>query len=101
MDSGKKRKSEPKDVYKRQGRHAIVSMQADVKRKVVALLDQVFPEYETAFTNMFSDTSMAILQTCPTPKESVSYTHLDVYKRQIYDCPYAGNRTTYSYWSLA
>ena len=31
------------------GRHAIVSMQADVKRKVVALLDQVFPEYETAF----------------------------------------------------
>ena len=51
------------------GRHAIVSMQADVKRKVVALLDQVFPEYETAFTNMFSDTSMAILQTCPTPKE--------------------------------
>lgn len=34
-----------------------------------ALLDQVFPEYETAFTNLFGDTSMAILQTCPTPKE--------------------------------
>ena len=51
------------------GRHAIVSMQADVKRKVVALLDQVFPEYETAFTYMFGDTSMAILQACPTPKE--------------------------------
>ena len=37
--------------------------------KVVALLDQVFPEYETAFTNLFGDTSMAILQTCPTPKK--------------------------------
>ena len=63
----------PENIYELRelcrGRHAIVSMQADIKRKVVALLDQVFPEYETAFTNMFSDTSMAILQTCPTPKE--------------------------------
>lgn len=32
-------------------------------------MDQVFPEYETAFTNTFGDTSLAILQTCPTPKE--------------------------------
>ena len=51
------------------GRHAVVSMQSDVKRKVIALLDQVFPEYENVFTNTFGDTSMAILQTCPTPKE--------------------------------
>lgn len=51
----------PENIYELRelcrGRHAIVSMQADVKRKVVALLDQVFPEYETAFTNMFGDTS--------------------------------------------
>ena len=64
----------PENIYELRelcrGRHAIVSMQADVKRKVVALLDQVFPEYETAFTNLFGDTSMAILQTCPTPKVS-------------------------------
>ena len=63
----------PENIYELRelcrGRHAIVSMQADVKRKVVALLDQVFPEYETAFTNLFGDTSMAILQACPTPKE--------------------------------
>ena len=63
----------PENIYELRelcrGRHAIVAMQADVKRKVVALLDQVFPEYETAFTNLFGDTSMAILQTCPTPKE--------------------------------
>ena len=51
------------------GRHAVVSMQADVKRKIIALLDQVFPEYEKLFTDLFGDTSMAILQTCPTPKE--------------------------------
>ena len=47
----------PENIYELRelcrGRHAIVSMQADVKRKVVALLDQVFPEYETAFTNLF------------------------------------------------
>lgn len=24
-----------------------------------------------------------------------------LYEHTIYDCPYAGNRTTYSYWSLA
>lgn len=51
----------PENIYELRelcrGRHAIVSMQADVKRKVVALLDQVFPEYETAFTNLFGDTS--------------------------------------------
>ena len=45
----------PENIYELRelcrGRHAIVSMQADVKRKVVALLDQVFPEYETAFAN--------------------------------------------------
>lgn len=51
------------------GRHAVVSMQADVKRKIIALLDQVFPEYENVFTDTFGGTSMAILQTCPTPKE--------------------------------
>lgn len=63
----------PENIYELRelcrGRHAMVAMQADVKRKVVALLDQVFPEYETAFTNTFGDTSLAILQTCPTPKE--------------------------------
>lgn len=63
----------PENIYELRelcrGRHATVAMQADVKRKVVALLDQVFPEYETAFTNTFGDTSLAVLQTCPTPKE--------------------------------
>ena len=51
------------------GRHAVVSMQADVTRKIVALLDQVFPEYEKAFSNIFGDTSMSILLACPTPAE--------------------------------
>lgn len=66
----------PEDIYELRelcrGRHAIVSMQADIKRKIIALLDQVFPEYENVFTNTFGDTSMAILQTCPTPKELVA-----------------------------
>ena len=49
------------------GRHAIVSMQADVKRKVVAL-DQVLPGPQTAFTNLIGEHFMAILQKRPTPK---------------------------------
>lgn len=59
----------PENIYELRelcrGRHAIVSMQADVKRKVVALLDQVFPEYETAFTNMFGDTSWQFCKPVP------------------------------------
>lgn len=63
----------PENIYELRelcrGRHAVVSMQSDVKRKIIALLDQAFPEYEKVFTDTFGDTSMAILLTCPTPKE--------------------------------
>ncbi|MDR1631209.1 MAG: IS110 family transposase [Oscillospiraceae bacterium] len=38
-------------------RFFIVDMTSDLKRKVIALLDQVFPEYETIFTNIFGLTS--------------------------------------------
>ena len=47
----------------------IVDMCADLKKKVIALLDQVFPEYETIFTNIFGLTSTELLLNCPTPDE--------------------------------
>jgi transposase len=63
----------PENIYELRelcrGRHAVVSIQSDVKRKIIALLDQVFPEYEKVFTDTFGDTSLAILLNCPTPRE--------------------------------
>lgn len=50
----------------------IVDMCADLKKKVIALLDQVFPEYETLFTDIFGLTSTELLTTCCTPEEIVA-----------------------------
>jgi len=47
----------------------LVSMAADTKKKVIALLDQVFPEYENIFSNIFGVTSTALLLECATPEE--------------------------------
>jgi len=50
-------------------RSFIVDMTADLKRKVIALLDQAFPEYETVFSNIFGLTSSELLLNCSTPEE--------------------------------
>ena len=50
-------------------RSFIVAMTADLKRKVISLLDQTFPEYETIFTNIFGLTSSELLLNCSTPEE--------------------------------
>jgi transposase len=42
---------------------------ADYKRQVVAVLDQVFPEYDLLFSNMFGESSKAFLKTCGTPEQ--------------------------------
>lgn len=47
----------------------VVDMTADLKRKVIALLDQAFPEYETVFSNIFGRTSSELLLNCSTPEE--------------------------------
>ncbi len=47
----------------------IVDMTADLKHKVIALLDQAFPEYETIFTDVFGLTSSELLRTASTPEE--------------------------------
>ena len=41
----------------------------DCKRRVVALLDQVFPEYETLFSDTFGATSKELLLKCQTPED--------------------------------
>ena len=47
----------------------IVDMTSDLKRKVIALLDQAFPEYENIFTDIFGLTSTELLLKCSTPDE--------------------------------
>ena len=40
---------------------------SDLKRKVVCILDQVFPEYQSIFSNIFGGTSKEILLQFPSP----------------------------------
>ena len=47
----------------------VVDCVSDIKRKVIALLDQVFPEYETLFTNTFGKASLELLAEYTTPEE--------------------------------
>lgn len=42
---------------------------ADLKRQVIVALDQVFPEYDSIFSNTFGESSKAFLRRCPTPEE--------------------------------
>jgi transposase len=53
-------------------RFYIVDMASDIKRKVIALLDQVFPEYEKLFTDTFGVTSMELLANYSTPEQMLS-----------------------------
>lgn len=42
---------------------------SDLKRKVTALVDQIFPEYETLFSNNFVDSSVQLLSKYPSPEK--------------------------------
>lgn len=50
-------------------RFYLVDMTSDLKRKVIALLDQLFPEYETLFSDIFGTTSVKLLMEYTTPDE--------------------------------
>lgn len=53
-------------------RFYVIDMASDLKRKVIALLDQVFPEYEKLFSDTFGASSMEILSRYTTPEEMLS-----------------------------
>lgn len=40
----------------------------DTKRRIVAIMDQVFPEFETLFSNSFGKTAKVLLEEYPTPE---------------------------------
>ena len=50
-------------------RFYLIDMGSDLKRKITALLDQVFPEFETQFDSIFCKTSLAVLKQYPTPEK--------------------------------
>lgn len=53
-------------------RLALVDECSDWKRKVICLLDQVFPEYATLFSDTFGVTSKEILLKYPTPEDMLA-----------------------------
>ena len=57
-------------------RSYLMGMASDLKRKLIALLDQVFPEYETLFDSLFCRSSVAALHRYPTP-EKLKYAHVE------------------------
>jgi transposase len=50
---------------------SLVDLCSDLKRKVICLLDQVFPEYETLFSDVFGVTSKQLLLSFNTPEDFV------------------------------
>lgn len=50
-------------------RSYLVDSIADLKRKIICVLDQVFPEYQSVFSNVFGATSKEILSTYTSPSE--------------------------------
>ena len=53
-------------------RLALVGSCGDCKRRVIALLDQVFPEYQKLFSDTFGTSSKEILLKYPTPEDILS-----------------------------
>ncbi len=50
-------------------RFYLIDMGSDLKRKITALLDQVFPEFETQFDSIFCKSAVAVLKQYPTPEK--------------------------------
>ncbi len=50
-------------------RFYLIDMGSDLKRKITALPDQIFPEFETQFSTIFGKTALAVLKQYPTPEK--------------------------------
>ena len=53
----------------------LMDMASDLKRKITALLDRVFPEFETQFESIFCKSALAVLRKYPSPQK-LSNAHL-------------------------
>lgn len=50
-------------------RYSFVDQSSDIKRKVISLLDQIFPEYEKLFSDTFGKSSTGVLLHSPLPED--------------------------------
>ncbi len=50
-------------------RFYLVDMVSDLKRKSLTLIDRIFPEYPTLFSDTFGTTSLELLANCNTPED--------------------------------
>lgn len=78
-------------------RNYLVSSISDLKRKVVCVLDQVFPEYESAFSNIFGKTSTELLSNFQTAEdfENITSEQLEVVLENVTFKEFAKNKITH------
>jgi hypothetical protein len=50
-------------------RNYLISLIGDLKRKTICVLDQIFPEYSSIFSDVFGKTSKEILMQINTPND--------------------------------
>lgn len=50
-------------------RMSLIDTISDIKRKVMAVMEQIFPEYEKLFSKVFGMASVELLSQCTTPEE--------------------------------
>ena len=50
-------------------RFYLVDMASDLKRKIIAMMDRIFPEYQDFFSNMFGKTSVQVMKECTSPEQ--------------------------------
>jgi len=75
-------------------RNYLVSSISDLKRKVICVLDQVFPEYQSVFSNVFGKTSIELLLHFQTADdfESITAGQLEDALKNIYLKGFAKNK---------
>jgi transposase len=54
-------------------RYSIMDQVGDLKRKIISILDRVFPEYETLFSSVFIKTSRSLLKEAATAQEIADF----------------------------
>lgn len=66
-------------------RNYLVSSIGDLKRKTICILDQIFPEYQAVFSNVFGKTSKEILLqlSAPSEFEAVTASQLESVMKEI------------------
>lgn len=75
-------------------RSYLISSIGDLKRKTIALLDQVFPEYASSFSNVFGKTSKEILSNFSTPSdfEDINSDDLNTFLESVTKKNYASKK---------